>query len=104
MDNLLGNAIKYSPEGGCVRVSVAARDGWATITVDDTGLGIPGEDLAHIFEPIRRGSNVVGCIGGTGMGLASAQRIVERHGGSLSVRSKPGNGSTFTIRLPLRRG
>ena len=102
MDNLLGNAIKYSPQGGCVRVSVGSRDGWATIMVHDDGLGIPCEDLPHIFEPFRRGSNVVGRIGGTGIGLASAQRIVESHGGTLSVQSRPGKGSTFTIHLPLR--
>ena len=102
LDNLIGNAIKYSPEGGCVRVSVSGRDGWATIAVRDDGLGIPREDLPHIFEPFRRGSNVVGRIGGTGIGLASAQRIVESHGGTLSAQSRPGKGSTFTIRLPIR--
>ena len=103
MDNLLGNAIKYSPEGGGVRVSVGSHDGWATISVRDEGLGIPRDDLPHIFEPFRRGSNVVGRIGGTGIGLASAQRIVESHGGTLSAQSRPGKGSTFTLRLPVRQ-
>jgi signal transduction histidine kinase len=101
IDNLLGNAIKYSPEGGCVVISVTANDGWATVEVRDQGLGIPAEDLAHVFEPFRRGGNVVGRIIGTGIGLSSAQRIILRHGGTLSVESEAGQGSAFTIRLPL---
>ena len=102
MDNLLGNAIKYSPHGGCVRLEVSIENGWATIAVRDQGVGIPAADLPHIFEPFRRGGNVVGRIGGTGIGLASAQRIVHGHGGKLSVESEAGKGSTFTVRLPLR--
>jgi signal transduction histidine kinase len=101
MGNLLGNAIKYSPQGGTVRVAVSARDGWATIAVADQGVGIPAQDLPHVFEPFRRGGNVLGRISGTGIGLTSAQRIVQRHGGRLSVESEPGKGSTFTVRLPL---
>ena len=101
LDNLLGNAIKYSPKGGCVRLEVAASDGWATIAVRDQGVGIPAEDLPHVFEPFVRAGNVVGRISGTGIGLASAQRIVQGHGGTLSVESEPDKGSTFTIRLPL---
>jgi signal transduction histidine kinase len=101
IDNLLGNAIKYSPQGGCVSISLAANDGWATVVVRDQGLGIPAEDLPHVFEPFRRGGNVVGRISGTGIGLSSAQRIIQGHGGSLSVESEPGQGSTFTVRLPL---
>jgi signal transduction histidine kinase len=99
--NLIGNAIKYSPRGGCVEVSVQQTDGWATIVVRDEGLGIPADDLPHIFEPFRRGGNVVGQISGTGIGLASSQRIVQRHGGTLSVESVDGQGSAFTVRLPL---
>jgi signal transduction histidine kinase len=101
IDNLLGNAIKYSPSGGCVLLSLAADDGWVTIQVRDQGLGIPADDLAHVFEPFRRGGNVVGRISGTGIGLSSAERIVQRHGGTLSAESESGKGSTFTIRLPL---
>ena len=101
IDNLLGNAIKYSPLGGRVRVEVGAQDGWATIAVRDQGIGIPAEDLPFVFEPFRRGANVVGRISGTGIGLTSAQRIVQRHGGSLRVESEPGRGSTFTVHLPL---
>jgi signal transduction histidine kinase len=101
IDNLVGNAIKYSPTGGCVSVSLAQHDGWATVVVRDQGVGIPAEDMAHVFEPFRRGANVVGRFTGTGIGLSSAQRIIQRHGGTLSVESEPDNGSTFTIRLPL---
>jgi signal transduction histidine kinase len=101
LDNLIGNAIKYSPNGGCVRVSVESHDGWAVLSVRDDGLGIPPVDLPHIFEPFRRGSNVVGRMNGTGIGLANAKHIVERHGGTLSVESVLGKGSIFTVRLPL---
>jgi signal transduction histidine kinase len=101
MDNLVGNAIKYSPHGGTVRVQVAADDQWATITVSDCGLGIPADDLPHVFELFRRGGNVVGQFSGTGIGLSSAHRIVHRHGGTMSVASTSGLGATFTVCLPL---
>jgi signal transduction histidine kinase len=101
LDNLIGNAIKYSPRGGDIRVDVSADDHWATIVVADNGVGIPQSDLPHVFEPFRRGTNVVGRISGTGIGLANAERIVQRHGGEISVGSTYGEGSTFTIRLPL---
>src|SRR5438105_880626 len=102
VDNLLGNAVKFSPNGGCVKLEVSVDDGWATIAVRDQGVGIPAADLPHVFEPFRRGGNVVGRISGTGIGLASAQRIIHGHGGVLSVESEAGKGSTFTVRLPLR--
>jgi signal transduction histidine kinase len=101
VDNLIGNAIKYSPSGGEVSVSVTAQDGWATVVVRDQGLGIPREDLAYVFEPFKRGGNVIGRISGTGIGLANAQLIVQGHGGTLSVESEVGVGSAFTMRLPL---
>jgi signal transduction histidine kinase len=101
LDNLLGNAVKYSPQGGCVTVQLVAEPGWATVVVRDSGIGIPAGDLPHVFEPFRRGTNVVGRINGTGIGLASAKRIVERHGGTLSVDSATDQGSTFTMRVPL---
>ena len=101
LDNLLGNAVKYSPPGSCVSLELTAKHGWATIVVRDQGMGIPPEDLPHVFEPFRRGGNVVGRISGTGIGLSNAQRIVRRHGGTLSVESVLGHGSSFTIRLPL---
>jgi signal transduction histidine kinase len=99
--NLVGNAVKYSPRGGCVWVSVREDDGWATIVVRDQGVGIPAADVPHIFEPFWRSASVVGHISGTGIGLANAQRIVQRHGGSIAVHSEVGAGSAFTVRLPL---
>jgi signal transduction histidine kinase len=104
VDNLIGNAIKYSPAGGEVTLTLhqASADGdrWAVLTVADQGLGIPAADLAHVFAPFGRGSNV-GEIAGTGVGLAGVKQIVEQHGGRVGVESDEGQGSTFTIWLPL---
>lgn len=98
--NLLSNAIKYSPAGGPITVSVGRKnDTWAEIEVRDAGIGIPASDLPHVFEAYRRGGNVTGRIGGTGIGLAGASRIVEQHGGSIRVESVEGKGSTFTVCL-----
>jgi signal transduction histidine kinase len=105
LDNLLSNAIKYSPAGGPVLVTVAREqiDGgaYAVLAVQDHGVGIPAADLSHIFERFHRASNVQGRISGTGIGLASARQIVEQHGGDLTVRSTEGQGSVFTVLLPL---
>jgi signal transduction histidine kinase len=102
LDNLLDNAVKYSPRGGSVKVSIGtAEDGAAVLSVSDRGEGIPESDLPHIFERFRRGQNVEGRIPGTGIGLAGVQRIVEQHQGTIAVASKVGVGTTFTIRLPL---
>ncbi len=104
--NLLGNAIKYSPAGGTITVSLApegeaAPSRWAVLSVRDEGLGIPAADLPHIFEQFHRGTNVAGRITGTGLGLATVWRIVEQHGGSVSVHSREGAGTTIVVRLPL---
>jgi PAS domain S-box-containing protein len=103
--NLLSNAIKYSPEGGEIVIEIEqadeARERWAVIRVRDSGLGIPAEDLPHIFDPFRRAGNVVGRVRGTGIGLTIARKIVEQHAGTLTVRSVLHAGSTFTIRLPV---
>jgi signal transduction histidine kinase len=105
LENLLSNAIKYSPDGGDIVVSVGEveRDGvrLARLSVSDHGLGVPAADLPAIFERFQRARNVEGRIGGTGIGLASARQIVEQHGGSISVTSTEGAGSTFTVLLPL---
>jgi PAS domain S-box-containing protein len=105
VQNLLSNAVKYSPNGGEVLVTVsretAVTGAWAVLAVRDRGLGIPPSDLPHLFERFHRGGNVVGRIAGTGIGLASSRQIVEQHGGSIAVRSRPGRGSIFTVRLPL---
>lgn len=97
--NLLSNAVKYSPSGGEIAVRVSDRGDAAVIEVVDQGIGIPAEDLPRIFERFRRGSNVVGQIAGTGIGLTLVRLIVEQHGGAISAQSI-GAGSTFTVTLP----
>jgi signal transduction histidine kinase len=103
--NLLSNAIKYSPGGGDVVVRVArerAGDAdWAVVSVADQGVGIPAADMPYIFDQFRRSESVVGRIAGTGIGLALVRQVVEQHGGTVTVRSEQGAGSTFTVRLPL---
>jgi PAS domain S-box-containing protein len=103
--NLLTNAIKYSPDGGTVSVTVKAADGpdgkAALLVVRDEGVGIPMNDLPHIFGRFRRGANAVGRFAGTGLGLASARELVELHGGTICVESEEGRGSTCVVRLPL---
>jgi signal transduction histidine kinase len=108
--NLLSNAIKYSPEGGEITVTVAIpRDGpapgnWATIAVADHGVGIPADDLPHIFERFHRAANTTGHFPGTGIGLAGARSAIAEHGGRLTVESVEGEGSIFTAWLPLDEG
>jgi signal transduction histidine kinase len=98
--NIVANAIKYSPEGGEINVRLEARAGEVVLTVRDRGMGIPGPDQERIFERFQRGTNVVGRIAGTGIGLAGARQIVEQHGGSISVKSQINRGATFTVRFP----
>jgi signal transduction histidine kinase len=105
LGNLLDNAIKYSPDGGEVVVRLArdadAAGTWAVLTVRDQGIGIPPADLPRIFDRFQRGGNVIGRIGGTGIGLAGARQIVEQHGGTIAVESQAGGGTTVRVRLPL---
>jgi signal transduction histidine kinase len=105
LGNLLANALKYSAQHSIITVIVeqeqAADSTWAVVHVRDQGMGIPAKDLPCIFDHFYRASNVSGSIRGLGLGLAGARQIVEQHGGSLSVVSAEGIGSTFTVRLPL---
>lgn len=100
VSNLLTNSLKFTPLGGRVYLQL---DGQAPdqilIVVSDTGIGIPEEDLTHIFEPFHRGSNI-GEVRGTGLGLSIVRECVLRHGGTLQVESTVGVGSTFTVHLP----
>ncbi|QSQ20257.1 hybrid sensor histidine kinase/response regulator [Pyxidicoccus parkwayensis] len=106
LENLLGNAVKYSAPGTTVTVLLAEErapphDG-VRLEVSDEGIGIPAEDLPHVFERFRRGRNVALDVSGSGVGLASARRMVELHGGTIHVESQEGRGTTFTVRLPRR--
>lgn len=97
--NLLSNALKYSPEGGEVRFDVRRERSATVFEVADRGIGIPPEEIAHLFESFHRASNV-GAIQGTGLGLAIVKNAVEMHGGAIEVRSKLGEGTTFRVSLP----
>ncbi|NWG18418.1 MAG: PAS domain-containing sensor histidine kinase [Chloroflexi bacterium] len=99
--NLLTNAIKYSPEAAPITVELACDGDEAVIRVSDQGIGIPEDDQRRLFEPFHRASNV-GQIQGTGLGLAITRQAIERHGGSISVESQVGAGTTFIVRLPLK--
>ena len=102
LGNLLSNAVKYSPEGGIITVKVTKEgDQWAVLSVEDQGVGIPADDLPHIFDRFHRAANVAGQIKGSGLGLASAHQIIKQHGGTITVTSQQGKGATFTVRLPL---
>ena len=106
LNNLVENAIQYTPEGGKVVVSTGKQEAegrvWATATVADTGVGIPEEELPHIFERFFRGVEPRTMqVAGTGLGLAIVKEIVELHGGRVTVESQVGEGTTFTVWLPL---
>jgi two-component system, OmpR family, sensor kinase len=100
--NLISNAIKYSDDGSRIDVTADAKEDTRQIvvTIRDHGIGIPQKDLAHVFGRYSRGSNVSGIVG-TGVGLYLVKMVVELHGGSIAVKSKEGEGSRFTIRLPM---
>jgi signal transduction histidine kinase len=101
ISNLLSNAFKFTPDGGAVRVSVAADDNSARIVVRDSGPGIPASDLNLVFDRFHR-AKTAGTHAGTGIGLALANELVALHGGSIAVESEEGFGSTFTV--TLRKG
>ena len=102
LNNLLSNAIKYSPRGGSVALKLTCDADEGRFEVSDQGIGIPAEEVCHIFEPFRRVRAPKQSIPGVGLGLSVAQRIVRAHGGRIRVESEPGNGAKFTVYLPLR--
>lgn len=99
---LLDNAVKYTPEGGRVAVSVGEKDGRAAIEVADTGIGLPEEEKSLIFERFHR-ADPSRTEGGAGLGLSIARQIAEAHGGTIDVKSKEGEGSTFILLLPRKQ-
>jgi len=100
--NLLSNAVKFTPDGGTIWVESFTEDGFLQVTVGDTGMGIPPEEHAAVFEKFyQAGGATRGVREGTGLGLPITRKLVELHGGSISLDSLPGQGSRFTFRVPL---
>jgi signal transduction histidine kinase len=102
--NLLSNAVKFTPEGGTIGLDVVgdAAAQCVHLTVWDTGIGIAADDLPHVFDRFFRADKArVRAQGGTGLGLAIARWCAEVHGGRIAVQSHPGQGSVFTVTLPL---
>jgi signal transduction histidine kinase len=99
--NLLTNAVKFTPDGGRVDVRARLVDGVLEVAVSDTGIGIAQDDQAAVFEEFKQvGRHYTNKQEGTGLGLALTKRFVELHGGTLTLASEPGKGSTFTFTLP----
>jgi signal transduction histidine kinase len=99
--NLVANAVKYSPAGGRIAVDVSADDGRVAIAVRDEGLGIAPSEQRLIFEKFYRAdANMTRGVSGSGLGLYITRELVHRMGGTISVRSHPGRGSTFVVTLP----
>ena len=102
VSNLVNNAVKYSPEGGTVTLSSRAEGRYALVSVTDTGIGIPQDEISHVFERFRRvRSGAAQAIPGTGLGLTIVKQIVEMHGGKIWVESAVGHGSSFHFTIPL---
>ncbi len=102
--NLVGNAIKFTPQGFVMLKASLSDDNWLLIEVHDSGIGIPPEHLSKIFEPFEQGdSGTTRRFGGTGLGLSISQQLVERMGGEIEVNSSVDQGSTFRCRLPMLR-
>lgn len=102
MQNLLNNAMKYSDQQRLILIRAHQQNNEAQITVEDHGMGIDAAELPHLFEPFRRGQAAVAAqIPGNGLGLSLVRRVLEAHGGSVTVRSRLGQGSAFTLHLPI---
>jgi signal transduction histidine kinase len=104
LDNLISNAVKFTPDGGSVRVSLGRRNDAVLLEVADTGIGIAADDQRRLFQRFFRAENAVERqLPGTGLGLYISRVIAEAHEGTLTVRSELGHGSTFRLELPLVR-
>jgi signal transduction histidine kinase len=103
LTNLVANALKYSPGGGEVRVTVRQAGDEALVAVSDQGQGMTPEEQTRLFQPFSRGQAINQAIPGVGLGLYIAAQVVSQHGGRIAVQSTVGGGSTFTVHLPLNR-
>jgi two-component system, sensor histidine kinase and response regulator len=102
LSNLIGNAIKYTSTGGSIRMEAGEQDRYCTLTVTDTGIGIPQEDLAHLGEEFFRAKNAYEShIPGTGLGLSIISELVKQFGGQINFQSQEGQGTTVLLKLPL---
>ena len=105
VDNLVSNAIKYTPSGGRVDVRLATENGSAVLEVADTGIGIPPEEQGRVFERFYRIDKARSRqMGGTGLGLSIVKHVALAHGGTVSLKSAPGRGSTFRVQVGLKPG
>jgi signal transduction histidine kinase len=101
LTNMLFNAVKYTPDGGRVGVDVKQDGGFIEVRITDTGIGIPDDSLGQVFQEFYRAENARSIErDGTGLGLAFAKQVIERHGGQIQVQNNPGGGTTFTFTLP----
>jgi two-component system sensor histidine kinase VicK len=101
LDNVVGNAIKYSYPGGEIHVSIRSEENQVILQVTDQGPGIPAGDQPHIFDKFYRGANITSDVEGSGLGLAIVKNIVEKQQGRIWVESTEGKGSSFFIVLPV---
>ena len=102
LDNLISNAVHYSPDGGTISVRVAAAGGLAVLEVGDEGIGIPEDEQARVFDRFFRASSAAELhVQGVGLGLLIVRTIVQGHGGDISLTSRPGEGTTFRVELPI---
>ncbi|NLZ38020.1 MAG: cell wall metabolism sensor histidine kinase WalK, partial [Firmicutes bacterium] len=100
--NLLSNAISFTPAGGKVKISASQEEEWVRISVADSGVGIPPEEQEKVWQRFHKvDKSRTRKLGGTGLGLSIVKQIVEAHGGSVDLKSRPGKGSVFSFTLPL---
>ena len=100
LTNLLDNALKYTPEGGAIRLDARRENDLVLLTISDAGIGVPAADQPYIFDKFYRATNSRHDYTGTGLGLSIVKSIVENHDGRIWLDSRPGTGSTFTVVLP----